>query len=196
MRKDGVASLPGFAESLRLLVESERYSLSDIGMMFGVSRERVRQLCERLGIDTPKNVAVGLFQYREWNDSLHRFVPRPRSEVSLEAHRRRVANRREAVRNRIARRRDDIIAAVARLRNQLGRDPFWREILETIDPERRRKCSGYSYAAIVLGVWSHERNTKKVLADFRRATGLGPLPRGHHAHAVNRSAPRATKRGR
>ncbi len=50
--------LPGFADSLRLLVERERYSLTDIGLMFGVSRERARQWVAREGFEYPPGTSA------------------------------------------------------------------------------------------------------------------------------------------
>lgn len=80
----GLRDLDGFAESLRILVEIERYSLTDIGAMFGVSRERARQLCIACGIPTPRVKAKGgLFDVRLWIDSENRFAPAPRKEVRL-----------------------------------------------------------------------------------------------------------------
>lgn len=74
----GIAALPGFTESLRLLVNFEQYSLTDIGMMFGVSRERVRQLCARFRIPVPPRVPVSgktAGVRRVWDDEAHRFLP-------------------------------------------------------------------------------------------------------------------------
>lgn len=73
------ASHPEFLPSLRLLVCRERYSLTDIGLMFGVSRERVRQWCVKYRIEHPDsgqgNSSRGLHAIRLWNDAKHCFEP-------------------------------------------------------------------------------------------------------------------------
>ena len=74
----GIAQMEGFVESLRLLVQFEEYSLTDIGMMFGVSRERIRQLCIRYDIEVPHHGVVSgptAQVQREWDDDQNRFVP-------------------------------------------------------------------------------------------------------------------------
>lgn len=92
-----LADLPGFAESLRLLVERERYSLTDISLMFGVSRERIRQLAALAGLDT-RMVAYpkGMFAVRVWNDTAHQFEPV--SKALLVAQK---ARQRRAIRARV-----------------------------------------------------------------------------------------------
>lgn len=84
----GIAALPGFAESLRLLIEREEYTLEDIGMMFNVSRERIRQLADKHGISARAYGPGGHrvagpkagFQ-REWDDANHCFRTVPQARV-------------------------------------------------------------------------------------------------------------------
>ena len=72
----GIADLPGFAESLRLLIESHQYSLTDVAMMFNVSRERIRQLCARYRVQyQPYSSATGLNAMRIWDDTDNQFRP-------------------------------------------------------------------------------------------------------------------------
>lgn len=71
----GLRQLPGFDESLKLLVEREQYALADIGMMFGVSRERIRQIEARVGAKRIDTHNRGLYCVRVWDDAQHRFVP-------------------------------------------------------------------------------------------------------------------------
>jgi hypothetical protein len=80
---DGVRLLDGFEESLRILVEEERYSTTDIGAMFGVSRERIRQLCVRFGIKPVSTThELGMFAVRLWSDTENRFAPAKRSQFT------------------------------------------------------------------------------------------------------------------
>lgn len=55
--------------SLRSLAE-QGYTLDDVGIMFGVSRERVRQWYERDGIERPHANVIG----RIWDDTANKFV--------------------------------------------------------------------------------------------------------------------------
>lgn len=124
----GCAQLPGFADSLRLLVERERYSLTDIGLMFGVSHQRIDQLCVRLGIQHPDKLASrGMYAIRVWDDSANCFRPEQRGEV-LDRQRRVEGDRYRAKRlTRRVERRAVIVAQIAELRRALGRDPTGRK---------------------------------------------------------------------
>lgn len=46
-----------------------------VGLMFGVSRERIRQLAGRVGVAVPFTGGRGLYAVRIWDDSAHRFRP-------------------------------------------------------------------------------------------------------------------------
>ena len=65
----GLANCPEFVEALLTLLVDEEYGLTDVGLMFGVSRERVRQWAERLGIDT-----IHAGSQRVWDEAEGRFV--------------------------------------------------------------------------------------------------------------------------
>jgi hypothetical protein len=140
------ASDPDFVPSLRLLVERERYSLHDIGMMFDVSRERVRQWCERNAIVHPDDWR-GLHMVRVWDDYSHRFVPitrpRPKQEFCVRGHRLAETRRpyggcRECIRIR---------AGVEKTREQLADERRAR------DPEIvRRYLAGEGYRAIARDI--------------------------------------------
>lgn len=63
-------AIPGFVESIQALAE-QGYTLEDIGAMFGVSRERVRQWFKKLGLRAPSlHKGYG----RSWDAVRHRFV--------------------------------------------------------------------------------------------------------------------------
>lgn len=166
----GIAQLPGFDASLRLLVERERYSIRDIGDMFGVSGERIRQICEARGLRHPDGHQVGLMCARVWDDAAHCFRPVAKQEVQ-----RRVAAVRRARRSAaMLERRARIIQTVAELSASLNREPSWREIY--VAAIRDADLPKEAYAIRVLGFWMPTMRRGKrptvaqTLRDFRRAT--------------------------
>lgn len=72
-----VFSIPGFRSSLRSLAK-QGYTLMDIGTMFGVSRERVRQWLAALGVKA-SDLRSGL--YRIWDERRYCFFAVPRSKI-------------------------------------------------------------------------------------------------------------------
>ena len=125
---------PEFVPSLRLLVQRERYSLLDIGLMFGVSRERVRQWVARYGIEHPDSAGNrGLNCLRCWDDRLNRFLPIPRGVIREEKRR----ARGDAWRSRLATERkarwNRAVSVLIAERERLGRnDLSQREMAEAI----------------------------------------------------------------
>lgn len=65
----GLINCPEFVEALFTLLVDEEYSLTDVGLMFGVSRERVRQWAARFEIET-----IHAGSQRVWNEAEGRFV--------------------------------------------------------------------------------------------------------------------------
>lgn len=137
----GVADLPGFADSLRLLIQRERYTLSDIALMFGVSTERIRQLAQRFGITRDKAGPSGGIT-RVWDDTAHCFYP-VHSHTAVRVR----GSQKAKVRHdeRLRRTRDRLWAAVDAFhsaRRRLRRAPFNDEWLAEIarrDPVARAR---------------------------------------------------------
>lgn len=147
----GLAFLPGFVESLRLLVERERYSMTDIALMFGVSRERIRQLFDRYELEYPEGTSRGLNAVRVWDDASHRFRPVSRGSIDQA---KRLGARAVKRAKRVARRAEiqqRIVEAVTALRARLGRDPSWWEMWLAIggSPDATRPAA----AALAVGQW-------------------------------------------
>lgn len=136
----GIAGLPGFAESLRLLIEDEGYSQLDVAMMFGVSRERIRQLNERLGIGMRNDRSVGLMSVRVWSDSLNRFRPIRVGDFHKARRRERNVKRRAAREQLIQGRQARIVSTLRSLHDRLGRTPTLSELAQqlwsTIEPNQ------------------------------------------------------------
>ena len=146
---DGCAQLPGFRESLRLLLEREQYAPIDIAPMFGVSRERIRQLCERFGLRSVEAKRRGLMALRVWDDAANQFRPVSRGDLRAENHRRAVQIRRAAVDGRIAARQAQIVVVAHALRAQRGRAPSLRDVWIAIggDPLTR------DFSPYMIGFW-------------------------------------------
>jgi hypothetical protein len=177
----GIAHLPGFAESLRLLIEREQYSMHDIAMMFGVSRERIRQIANLMAVPHPGPGKVGLMALRVWDDDAHCFRPILRGELRRQRRRERVARRRQEHLARVNARRRALIATVQDLRRVLGRDPTYSEIAERVFPGEPAK-HGVQACAWLLGKWGRidaEQSARARLREFRGATGLTTTPGGH-----------------
>lgn len=170
-------TLPGFTESLRLLVQRERYSFHDIGLMFGVSRERVRQWCEARNISHPDEMGQrGMMCVRLWNAELSCFEPRSRGWWTKEQKRRRADRQRRAMEEIRRQRRERLVATVKGLKAKLGRDPLMREIWEVIDGRRVPKQGITS--RILYEFDSVTRSSKIRLRAFRVATGTAANGRG------------------
>lgn len=166
----GVRSLPGFDESLRLLVEREQYSLRDIAMMFGISRERVRQLCGKLTLHLPDVYEVGRRSARVWDDAANRFRPVSRGRA-IEQRSREQRDSARARRDHLrSERRERIVAAVVALRSQLDREPTWREmhcVVIGTEPEHPNRAQ-----LRVLNAWeTRHMSTREKHRTFRDATG-------------------------
>ena len=158
------ASDPDFVPSLRLLMEQQEYSATDVGMMFGVSRERVRQWCAKYSIEQR-----GLYRgenTRCWNDATNRFEPSSagsRYAKRLEANR----NARRAWREQ---RRLSIVRRLKELESELGRIPTNREMALHLSG---RLMEHHQAAPWLCGYWGnlHRNNTRGAMGAIRTACG-------------------------
>jgi len=179
---------PDFVPSLRLLIEIERYAHTDVALMFGVSRERVRQWCERYGVVHPDRglSARGLFAVRVWDDSVNRFRPVPRRVIAAEAKREERArllisraSKREASRKRI-------VEAIKKLRSELGGTPRWDDVCAELNVKT---------VSAIQALWCGKGGSRRgTLGEIARAAGIKMMPRGHHAHRIPRVRPAACPR--
>jgi len=172
-----------FVPSLRLLVERERYSLHDIGLMFDVTRECVRQWCSRYGIVHPdRQGSRGLMTVRVWNDAAHRFVP-VQKRVIRRAQRTVQAQRRlkHLAAARVVK-QQRIVEKVLALRSVLGRDPSIHEIAEAI---AGHSLAYTASAGTIVGAWfgrSGEGDYREAITAIREASGCRARPRGRPGH--------------
>lgn len=181
----GIGSLPGFAESLRLLLKEEQYGSTDIAMMFGVSRERIRQIAEELGYTNRR--PGGMLDQRVWDDELNRFRPVRRALIRRELSYERRRAGRESRRKRVLDRRAWFAAAVAALGVSLGRSPTLQEIArECFGVDRGGPAAGGYISTFWCKLPGEPR--RQSLTKIWAAIGFTPRPRGSPGH----SGPRKT----
>lgn len=167
-----------FLPSLRLLVCRERYSLTDIGMMFGVSRERVRQWLRQHHIEHPDardgklRGVTGLHCVRVWDDALHRFVPVQKR--ALNAVRADLGRRKRVLRR--AERRAHMVACALRLKAELGRDPHGPEIARVLGSGQQQPWP------FLLGMWGQGTTAHRgaELREALRVVGIRLRVQGEH----------------
>lgn len=177
----GIATLPGFEASLRLLIEREQYSLTDIAAMYGVSRERIRQLCARFAIASPS--LPGLHAMRVWDDQHHRFIPVPRAAYQHGVAVADVRTRREQRHARRQARQQRVVDTYQHLCTTLHRTPTLAEWATAVcgGPLQRNESGRRLIAAF------HPRSK---LRDLYAAAHATPRQRGGAGHITRPRRPR------
>lgn len=174
---------PEFVPSLRVLVEREQYADCDIGPMFGVSRERVRQWRNQYGITRDDRGGRGLNAVRVWDDQINRFRPVRRGVVIAEGKARRRSEKSASRVQRLQRQQARIIGIAIGLQAALGRTPTLREIACAVVG---REVSMSASGAILTGRWeSSKRPTRdryRELTAALRAAGIGVRRPGRLRH--------------
>jgi hypothetical protein len=117
---------PEFEDSLRELVGRQNYTLDDAGMMFGLTRERIRQLCWKYNIATHR--ASGVHNIRIWNDVTHEFEPSSRGAWTKQKRVARGALRRAVATARINERRAEMVTCLLVEAASIGRPLSAREM--------------------------------------------------------------------
>jgi hypothetical protein len=176
-----VVDIPGFAESLRILLVEERYTCSEVGMMFGVSRERVRQWRRALGIAPERGPWT-----RVWVEADQRFRPIGRRGERREKQPHvaaRIADRLVQRREDAAARRVAVLDAGKTLYAELGRAPLWREIASRASG---RVVPAEQAGGCMENIWvGAHRKVRGMGAEIRAAfaaIGVPLAPRGQHGH--------------
>ena len=119
-----IADIPGMLDSLNALLESG-YSFTDVGVMFGVSRQRVAQWRDQYGLKGSDGRSPG---YRVWDEARNRFVTATREEALVRARAHLRARRRTDLRERQETERRRHMEALVRLSETLGRPPTLAEL--------------------------------------------------------------------
>lgn len=144
------------------------YGLTDIGVMFGVSRERVRQIANKL--DIPRTHGT---KHRVWDESLGRFRAYERREWAEYQRLQKKAKRRRLYRDRRERERGKQVDAVRALHKGLGRTPTVGEVARRCGTQTMRLYVAWGYNARRPSV------TPKVASRaLYAAAGLKPRPPG------------------
>lgn len=184
------ASDPDFVPSLRLLAERERYSCTDIGLMFGVSRCRVDQWFEKYCISNPDPPRQrGLMSVRVWDDDAHRFRPVRKGIVRSIRFRAKAEEMRAERGARQEARRREMIEIIVRLQASLGRDPSLDEMASSVFGKAVPRCQGGPYLA---SRWSTQKlpmrkKYREAMAAICAATGMSvERPRGGRSHIGKR----------
>lgn len=183
----GIAQLPGFAESLRLLIEREQYSLTDIALMFGVSRERMRQLVERAGLSaSTKAYPLGLNAIRAWDDATHRFYPCARGQQRKRADALRKAQRAANRARDLAARRAHVGRMYHQLHATLGMAPT---VAQWTSAVYGREMPPEQAAIRLCAYWGADPGNCRIsrkgrLAEIRCAVGAPSARRGVKSSAL------------
>ncbi len=161
------ASDPDFVPSLVLLLTVEEYSFEDVGLMFGVTRERARQWSLEYNIKAPPQGLRGMRAIRVWDDTRNRFVAGPRGSFYEGERRNRLIVRMQETSKRIQDRRNKIISQAVQLKSILGRDPTLAELGAAFFG---RGLKDLKHAAPrFAGVWGGSSSTRQRYQAFRAA---------------------------
>ena len=177
----GIADLPGFAESLRLLIESHQYSLTDVAMMFNVSRERIRQLCARYRVQyQPYSSATGLNAMRIWDDTDNQFRPFQLKLVRETIHSETQAQRLYDRQHTITQRRIAISECYHTLRRELGTEPTVQQWVERL---RGKPTKQLAAGPFLVNHWGLDGGpVRGTLARIRHTIGAPPGKPGGRKH--------------
>lgn len=126
---------PMTADDVWLLIH-EGYGLTDIALMFGLSRERVRQKARRLGI-----VYTGGTKPRVWDDRLGRFRFRELAEQRAEQR----LLLRVKFEHRLGARRAKQVEALRALYAEFGRTPTLGEVADRCGFEKGTLYTTWGY---------------------------------------------------
>ena len=154
-RRDTVTLVSGLAS-----LAEQGYVLDDIGVMLGITRERVRQLYRQHQLSRPYSQVRG----RAWDDDLNRFVAV--RYVEWESY--RTAARRQVRHERLQLRRQAMVECLALLAQDLGRTPTLQEFCERY---RGKTTKIEASGAVLASLW-RSREYKEMTAELYRRAGL------------------------
>ena len=187
----GIAQLPGFVESVRLLVAREQYCATDVALMFGVSRERIRQLIAKHHIPI-HHYPKGLKATRLWDDHNHRFYPVSRGAVTQETTRAITQARKAAHRRKYLARWANAAAVLRELAEELGHTPCQRELAKRLDLNPNPSSLHHH----LLGSTKAGGNIWRLWLDAGLIRGISHRPRTSHCkHGHPRTRENVTNRG-
>jgi hypothetical protein len=184
--KVGIASLPGFAESLRLLLVEEEYTLEDVGQMFGVSRERIRQIANREGFHAKYG---GMTCVRIWQDDEHRFRPVHKGVIKRVAQYECTTKRKQGIAEKYQARWAEAVAELKDLARQLERTPTLHELA-------RRLGLGRNTGLLTAHLWTTPRKgASRSLAFLYENAGLTIRGKGGTGHRFKKQRQSHCRKG-
>lgn len=170
---------PVVVGSLRLLLEDNGYSYTDVAAWLGLSKERIRQLANKAGIFAPHA------KHRVWDDDANRFVcvgdklqyDRVAAE-ELKARRRRERN------HTLALRWDRAIMFVRSFAAEHGRPPVLKEMCSALTPELTAPAF-YATYSVRLGYNFRKDSYRAYIPKVYELAGAEQPDAGWHGHVSN-----------
>lgn len=166
-------------DSLERLAQ-QGYGMEDTAVMFGVSRERVRQWAEKYGLTEQFKVLGKGTKPRMWDAEQGRFVAQTWTNFRADQHGAVIETQRQTRRQRRKARRRRLVSELRALAARLGRTPVSLEVSEAM---------GTSWSDILTNFrgrsrWKARQHTpyRSLHRRFYRLAGLSPRPRGTPGH--------------
>ncbi len=170
-------SSPVTDQDVVALIGRGGYGITDVGVMFGLSRERIRQIASRNGLSTAGTLP------RIWDASLNRFRAMGRDEwrerKRIQAKARAHLQRLRRVENQ-APERERHVRAAKRLAKELGRVPTLKEIGAAIGKPASNMIYFWGFRSNKVGEGTGGRASQRLY----EAAGLQKRERGTRGHIV------------
>ena len=163
--------------SIRHLLEVEQYAVTDVALMFGVSRQRIDQYAEKYGMRPPRRMNGGCFGYRVWNDERNCFEPVRRLLIE---RRQRAAEwqKQRALRPTRSARREEVVAAIRELAGELGRAPSLSEVKARVTGRSRLSTGAWLGRVWFDDIRRIPNYGSRATAEAYAAAGVSPPRRG------------------
>lgn len=154
--------IPGFIEFIDDYHNTHGYSLVDVGILFGLSRQRIGQIFDRHGLE--RHEEDGAMSVT-WSDEENRFVSITREDYEMilrgtmeKQRERKLEERHESERQRHESERQRHIKAIRDFKEEYGRVPTIREIAENLGYSLSKNNSGIG---ILARIWGYDHRNKK-----------------------------------
>ena len=155
--------IPGFLEFIDDYHNVQGYSLVDVGIVFGLSRQRVGQIFDRHDLERHEEFGA---MNRTWGNGENRYVPIPREdyEVILRGTMEKVKKRRSKERDES--KRQAHTNAIHDFQKEHGRKPSLRELSKSLGYTISKRNSGITRFA---RVWGYDYRDSKNTTTYTEA---------------------------